>query len=186
VTGRRAAAFSVRPARLADARAIASVHVESWRGGYRGLLTDELLAGLSVNERELRWRERLAGDEAEQSGLRVDVAVDGESVLGFVAAGPSRETGVTAHDGEIRAIYVHPAHWSAGVGQALLGTAVARLLAAGTSEVLIWVLRGNARACRFYELAGWTRDGGVRRKRLAGPPELDNEIEEISYRREIS
>jgi GNAT superfamily N-acetyltransferase len=176
----------VRAAEASDAAAIARVHVESWRIGYRGLLADELLAQLSVEERARTWRARLAEENPRAGARRVDVAAVGESVLGFVASGPSREQDATARNGEIYAIYVHPDHWSMGVGQALIGSAVAHLTAIGASDMLIWVLSGNSSARRFYELAGWAWDGRARTKRLADPPGFDSEVEEVSYRRELS
>jgi ribosomal protein S18 acetylase RimI-like enzyme len=136
----------LRIAGPADAAAIARVHVESWRVGYRGLLADELLAQLSVGERELMWRERLTDSKAPQHRRRVNVAVDRESMLGFIAAGPSREQDALARSGEIYAVYVHPQHWSMGVGRALMGSALTHLADGGANDALLWVLATNARA----------------------------------------
>ena len=41
---------TVRDATVDDARAIAEVHVASWRWAYRGQLPDDLLDGLSVDD----------------------------------------------------------------------------------------------------------------------------------------
>jgi hypothetical protein len=51
--------------------------------------------------------------------------------------------------------------------------------------MLLWVLASNARACRFYELAGWTRDGRTKMERLAALPDFDTEVEEVCYRRDL-
>jgi uncharacterized protein (TIGR02118 family) len=53
-------AIAVGDAAAADARAIATVHVRSWQEGYRGIVDDAVLDGLSVDDRERVWRERLA------------------------------------------------------------------------------------------------------------------------------
>ena len=42
----------IRLATLADARAIAELHVASWRAAYVGILPPAYLEGLSVEERE--------------------------------------------------------------------------------------------------------------------------------------
>ena len=47
---------SVRAATPADAAAIAGVHVRSWQAAYRGIVPDEVLDGLSLPDREQRWR----------------------------------------------------------------------------------------------------------------------------------
>ena len=175
--------FTIRVARESDAAAIAHVHVASWRAGYRGLLSDELLEQLSVSEREGMWRRALADESAARGGRQVEVAVTGDALLGFVSVGPSREHDASAHIGEIYALYVEPTHWSVGVGQALLNAAVAHLESIGMGEARLWVLASNAHACRFYELAGWSHDGRIRRERLPGLPDFDAEVGEVCYRR---
>jgi ribosomal protein S18 acetylase RimI-like enzyme len=174
----------IRIAAPDDAHAIAVVHVESWRVGYRGLLGAEVLATLSVADRERAWRRRLV--EQEAMGRRVAVAVDGGSVVGFVASGPSREDEAEAATGEIYAIYVHPDHWSRGAGRALMRSAVNHLAVAGSTEAFLWVLAGNKRAKRFYELAGWSWDGRTRIKNVAEAPDFVADIEEARYRRAVS
>jgi ribosomal-protein-serine acetyltransferase len=175
-------ALTIRSGRTADAAAIARVHVASWRIGYRGLLADELLARLSVAERESMWHQRLANQDAQPHGRRMDVAVDHGSIVGFIAAGPNREEDGVAGSGEIYAVYVHPESWSLGVGQALMRSAVDHLLAAGAAEAVVWALASNARARRFYELGGWRWDGRTRTKRLTDVPDFDSEVEEVCYR----
>jgi hypothetical protein len=66
----------VRPAVLQDAPAIAAVHVATWRDAYAGLLPDDFLDGLDVDQRAERWRGRLA---ALPAGLFVLVVeLDGD------------------------------------------------------------------------------------------------------------
>jgi ribosomal protein S18 acetylase RimI-like enzyme len=180
-----AADFTVRTAGAPDAGAIARVHVASWRAAYRGLLADEALAQLSIDEREQMWRKALSDEDALLDERSIKIAVADDAVLGFVAAGPSREDDVRARSGEIYAIYVHPDHWSSGVGQALLDSALADLIGAGFDNVLLWVLDSNARACQFYELAGWARDGRSKSERLAALPNFDAEVNEVCYRRDL-
>jgi hypothetical protein len=49
----------LRDATPADAHAIANVLVQSWRAAYRGLLPDDVLAGLSIPDREQFWSDAL-------------------------------------------------------------------------------------------------------------------------------
>jgi ribosomal protein S18 acetylase RimI-like enzyme len=175
---------TVRSATLADVRQIARVHIESWRIGYRGLLEEQLLAGLSIAEREAMWRKRLSGEEKYER--RVDVAVNrGETIVGFVVAGPSEEQAASERIGEIYALYVLPDHWSMGVGQALMDAAVDHLAGTGSSRALLWVLASNTRARRFYERSDWTWDGRTKTKLLTGLPDFDSEVEEVCYWRHL-
>jgi hypothetical protein len=39
---------------------------------------------------------------------------------------------------------------------------VSRLAADGFENAILWVLEDNPRTRRFYELSGWTADGGIK------------------------
>ncbi|HWM56385.1 MAG TPA: GNAT family N-acetyltransferase [Pseudonocardia sp.] len=151
----------LREATPADALDIAAVHVESWQVGYRGLIPDDVLAGLSVESREQWWRQTLS-----VPGLRGTlVAVQDTAVLGFVSVGADHEGDPTC--GELYAIYLRPTSWRRGVGSALHAAALARLRALGFDRASLWMLAGNERALRFYRRLGWAEDG--RRKVVDGP-----------------
>ena len=150
---------SVRAARADDARAIAEVHVASWRWAYRRILTDAFLDGLSVDDRERAWAAWFAGQEPRGC---VFVAADPTgAVVGFVNAGPSRDEGASPETGEVRAIYVLPEVQGTGVGRALMEAADAGLRAAGFRRATLWVLEANDLGRRFYEKAGWAWDGAT-------------------------
>ena len=140
----------VRRALPADAPAIAEVHVRAWRVAYRGLLPDELLDALSVEERARNW-----------SGL-----IGTGTGLTFVACTPEVSGFASLIGREIAALYVEPDRWRQGIGSALLREA---LTAAGEGAVTVWSLADNAPALRFYERFGFEPDGGERRDPI-GPP----------------
>jgi hypothetical protein len=50
----------IRQAEPSDAGGIAAVQVAAWQSAYRGLMPDHVLDGLSVQEAEQRWRQRIA------------------------------------------------------------------------------------------------------------------------------
>lgn len=155
----------IRDARDTDAAGIAAVHVMSWQAAYRGLLPDDVLDGLSVDVRSEFWAATLPD-------APVLVATIDGTVVGFAAVGPER----------LRALYVHPAHWRAGIGTRLHDAAVERLGLLGCTDATLWVLDGNDRGLAFYARCGWvdtgerqveTGPGGVplpeRRLRFTGP-----------------
>jgi ribosomal protein S18 acetylase RimI-like enzyme len=138
---------SVRRATAADARAIAEIQVETWRAAYVGVMPQETLDALDVDQRTGAWSQWIAADWSAQFLAERD----GEAI-GFVSAGPSRlEEGT----GEIYAIYVRPQAWDTGSGRALMDAA-ASWLAERYSEAVLWVAEENPRARRFYERYGWT------------------------------
>ncbi|HEY2949056.1 MAG TPA: GNAT family N-acetyltransferase [Micromonosporaceae bacterium] len=152
----------VRRAEVADADAVAVVHVRGWQGGYAGIMPADTLAALDVDERAERWRERFAA--STPSPYDTYVAENGAgAVIGFATVGPyrnqQRPDDIDARFGELLAIYVHPDHWGTGVGRALMETALAELATRGWTEIRLWVLEDNARARRFYERFGLLPDG---------------------------
>jgi GNAT superfamily N-acetyltransferase len=134
------------------------VHVASWRHAYRGLLPDEYLEKLSVEEREAQRLVWFA-DPVPRSGVLV-AEVEGR-IVGFASYGPSRDDDAPASTGEVPAIYVEPSAMRTGVGRALLEAATAELRSAGSTVATLWVLEANDPARRFYEKAGWRWDGAV-------------------------
>jgi GNAT superfamily N-acetyltransferase len=168
----------IRIATAADAAAIAAVHVDSWRGAYRGLLPDAVLDGLDVQRRTVGWA-RLLGDPAPRSVVLVAENSAGR-VTGFVHLVPTRDDDGGDSTGEITSIYARPSGWGTGTGQALMAAAVDAARAAGFTALTLWVLRDNDRARRFYEMAGWHPDGGTKDDVMAGAL-----VTEVRYRRRI-
>jgi GNAT superfamily N-acetyltransferase len=76
-------------------------------------------------------------------------------------AGSLTPAGRAGDVGELYALYLLPAWWSAGVGRALMTSALDSLRGDRYRRVILWVLADNARARRFYERAGFTLDGGT-------------------------
>lgn len=148
--------FSLRDAVADDARAIAEVHVESWRWAYRGQLPDETLDRLDVAEREAWWLAVLASDGAH---ARVIVAQSAGRVVGFAGIGAARDGDASAGTGELYAIYVAEGVAGTGVGRDLLLRSTTALGEEGFERATLWVLETNQRARRFYEREGWAWDG---------------------------
>ena|SRR5687768_9148222 len=163
---------TVRPATVADAPAVGRLHVRAWQAAYRGHMPDDYLDGLRASERAAGW-ERVLG--VERPGGAVLVAERDGEVVGFANVGPAQDP---EGAGELYAINVDPAHWGTGAGRALLEAAQAELARLGFDETVLWVLPANARARRFYEIAGWASDGTERTVDALGVT-----IPEVRYRR---
>ncbi|HXD53580.1 MAG TPA: GNAT family N-acetyltransferase [Solirubrobacteraceae bacterium] len=146
----------IRDARPGDERAVADVHVRSWKTAYRGLLPDDYLDAL-------RPEDRIPGYAFGSTSDPVTLLALGEDggLLGFATFGASRDDDAPAA-GELFALYVDPDRRRTGTGRALLDQTRARLAERGHGEAIAWVLRGNEDAERFYEADGWARDGATR------------------------
>jgi ribosomal protein S18 acetylase RimI-like enzyme len=169
----------IRTAVVEDAAQIADVHVRSWQGGYRGLMPQEYLDGLDPAERGQMWARITGGTDGTRSGVLI--AEDETAVLAFVSFGPTRdEGGDPDRTGEIAAIYAAPDAWGTGCGRDLMAAALEVLGRAGYEQVTLWVLDTNARARRFYELAGFRPDGAEQLDERHGFP-----LRELRYRRSL-
>jgi len=145
----------IRLATSAAGTAIARVHVLSWQTGYRGLVSDSLLDGLSIKRRAAFWEDVLTNPLPNQRTFLADFSGD---IRGFVTAGRCRDKD-SATSGELQAIHVLPEQWDTGTGSALHNTCIDALRADAFLHATLWVVEGNERALRFYRKHGWERDG---------------------------
>lgn len=142
--------MNVRDAHPADAEGITRARQEGWQSAYRGIMPDAVLDGMDPAVEVERWRERLANPSAGRCLLVVEE--DGE-VFGFCGGGACRDDD-PEYDGELYALYIRPAQQRRGAGAALTRQMAAWLRQQGFHHMLIWVLRDNLRARRFYEAMG--------------------------------
>lgn len=171
----------LRDATPADAHAIADVLVRSWRVAYRGLLPDDVLAGLSVSDRERFWSDFLTVRPPRTSAT---VATMGGGVVGFAATGPPLVPADRADTtlGDLYALYLAPDVWRRGIGTRLHAAALDRLRSRGFTHAGLWTLDTNERALRFYRRNGWTDTGRSRLDRGPG----DCELRERRLRHDLS
>lgn len=140
----------IRPAVLADADAIARVHVDSWRITYAVIVPDEFLAALSYERRAEVWRNNLSS----QSHSYLVVAEQADEVIGFAVGGPNREREADAdYEAELYAIYLLASTQKRGTGRALMKALAQELVRRGFNSMLVWVLTENP-ARKFYQALG--------------------------------
>ena len=166
----------IRPAVFEDAAQIGYVHYMAWQETYKGLIDAEYLAGLSV-ERSVKI--------AEWTWKNTAVAVLDGKIMGFCGISASRDEDMP-DAGEVQGIYLLQVAQGKGLGRMLMEDALKRLKAAGYTEVILWVLKGNGKAMRFYEKAGFHPDGAekteVREMPVSGRQCC---LTELRYRRTI-
>lgn len=148
--------MAIHRATAADCRAVAEVHVESWRYTYKDVMPAQFLASLSVDEREEMWRQLV-----ERHPEHLLVARKDDKTLGFVSFGACRDGSAPATTAEIWAIYVKPSSWSTGVGRNLWLAALQQMRRERFLAVTLWVLSNNCRAIEFYKRAGFTPEPGA-------------------------
>lgn len=169
----------MRRATVADAAAIARIHVETWRATYAGMLPDDYLVNMHRGRQAAGWRRALAADRNGRLTLVMEEA--GTGIVGFASGGPARLDGLPADlppdrslRGEIYTLYVDVDAQGRGYGRALLHGLVANLIENDLGGVIVWVVEANP-ARFFYEAMGGRRLA-CRRERFAGA-----EVDEVAY-----
>jgi GNAT superfamily N-acetyltransferase len=168
---------TIRGATRDDAEVLAAVHIDGWRWGYRGQLPDEVLDNLdsTLEQRAAFWREETA---REGTAVRV-MELDG-TVVGFASFGSARDADVEPGTGELYLIYLARAAAGRGFGRALHEHVLDQLRGRGHRRAVLWTLETNARARRFYEVAGWRLEGARKTESRPG-----YELREVRYQLDL-
>ncbi|MFB6439416.1 GNAT family N-acetyltransferase [Streptomyces sp. NPDC056411] len=170
-----------------DVAAVSAVRVRGWQAAYRGLMPQAYLDAMSVTadaEQRRSWFGRRSPDVVDL------VAESAGEVVGWACVGPARDPDLAPDAGqlpaprpdagELLALYVTPRLIGTGVGLALLLAATDRARAHGYHALHLWVVRGNSRARRFYERAGFIPDGAEEAYEVGG-----SSVPEVRYRRPL-
>jgi L-amino acid N-acyltransferase YncA len=144
--------MQIREAKLEDARAIAEVHLASWKTTDPGIIPQEYIDGLRVEDGAARWVARLT-----EKATTVFVAEDEAGIFGFAAGGAMMHP-VDGYHGELGAIYLLASHQGKGAGAALVRRMAGELRRQGFANMVVWVLKENP-ARGFYERMGGVKVG---------------------------
>ncbi|MDJ0340855.1 GNAT family N-acetyltransferase [Streptomyces sp. H10-C2] len=139
-----------------DIEAVSAIRVHGWQRAYAGIVPQPCLDAMTVAADAARRRAWFENDTGRVENL---VSADGAEVTGWASHGPYRGEDAEPGDGELYAIYVRPDLIGTGAGRALVGAVLTRAADRGFRRVRLWVLADNAPARRFYEKAGFVRDG---------------------------
>ncbi len=150
----------------------------SWRAAYQDIIAPDIIARVTAPDGGARVRQSFRTRPWQKTIVAVagppetdDERDPADGIVGYAFFGPEQDVlgapwphplstpGQQGHVAELYALYVHPAWWSTGTGRALMDRVLASVSAAGYSSVMVWVLRDNARARRFYQRAGFAPDG---------------------------
>ena len=144
----RPPAVPVRAADRADLPALAEVFVAAWRGGYHGVIPEDVIEAMDTTTAVTELGPSV--DAADRTTL---VALDANGgIVGFTIFGPDRDR----HAGYLASLYVSPAASGHGVGSTLLRAAIDAMPGV---DITLWVFAANVRARRLYERAGFHPDG---------------------------
>ena len=141
--------YVIRRRQRADCYDIAHVVTVAWQETYRGIVADDFLDNLSVNEKE---RGKKAFDKFnEADNHQFVLEVDGK-IVGFVNVGSSDEKDYN-HCGEIHAVYIIGGYKGYGFGKKLIEAGINELKSMNYDKMIIGCLAGN-KSNDFYKHIG--------------------------------
>lgn len=152
--------LNIYQASAPDASLLASIHVPSKIAAESGIVSEEHLQNLRIEDYTDKWSEWLNAEDVEAFIISVDQKPAGFVACGKVKTAPPGSSHIRpVYSAEIMAIYVHPDHWGQGCGHKLMQEAARHLKEKKHGGVCLWALDKNKRACRFYEKMGGQRCG---------------------------
>jgi len=134
----------IRHAHEKDYETIGTLHAESWRRAYRGILADEYLDNDLAGERKTYWAGKMAALKKNEFVL---IAERSGEPVGFIAVMDRPEAG---YDALIDNLHVRPDQKGLGTGSLLMRAAATELQCSGRKSAYLWVLKGNTPAEGFY------------------------------------
>ena len=138
--------MNIREANAEDIEPIASLYVMNWKKTYVGLLPDNFLNGLTVNEGIKKWQEYLNKEKH-----RIFVAYENEKILGFSACKEDEELKNCLY---LDSLHVSETSRGKGVGTKLINTVGSYAYIKGYEHMSICIVKGNDNAKGIYEKMG--------------------------------
>lgn len=129
-----------------DIESIANLYVMNWKKTYIGLLHDNFLSGLTVNDGIKKWRKYLTKEK-----YRIFVAYEKEKFLGFSACKEDEELKNCLY---LDSLHVSENSRGKGVGTKLINTVGSYAYIKGYERMSICIVKGNDKAKRIYEKMG--------------------------------
>lgn len=136
--------LNVRRANQGDAIDIAKTQIGSWRTTYKGIVSDDYLDNMNVEDRAEMWQQAI-----RQSKVYV-LEEDSGAIVGFAAGGSHNSSDFEDYDSELYAIYLYKDSQRLGGGKKLFNAVIADLVERGHKNMMCGVLAENP-ACEFYE-----------------------------------
>ena len=140
----------IRNVKKEDLWDVSSIVVEGWKTAYRGIIDDEFLDSLSVEE---KYNKRLT--DYDKNGFIV-AEIDNK-VVGFCRYTTENLFSKQCEDidCELSALYVKPELKGNGIGTALFKYVVDKQIKNGNKSMIIWCLKENYKSKKFVLENGW-------------------------------
>lgn len=162
--------IKIRKIEKKDLPSVVKLHIETWKNTYKNIIKKSYLDSLDYTKM-LEKREK---DYLENGFI---VAVKGEEIVGFCRYRTKIENSfeISEADCELSAIYIKVEEKRQGIGRKLLKFVLEEMEKENREKMVIWCLRDNLDARKFYEQMGGIQD----KNRTLKIGDVD--YEEVSY-----
>ena len=137
--------FSIAPLKPEHALLVSDLHLFIWPKAYASIFGAERLQDLPREESRQIWRERMHAEGYHCIGLWQE-----ERLVGFAGWGA-----LAPAVAEIFHFYLHPDFWGGGTAGEFMHYLLQLIRQNNHEEVVLWVLKDNRRAQRFYQKCGF-------------------------------
>lgn len=144
----------IRNAKESDSSRIAEIHIFGWRNAYRDIIDEKYL----YNKMSVFNRVNQFIDSKEFEDPNLFVFEEDEIIKGFMKIGECRNDD-KKDSFELWGLYIEPLMQRKGIGTKLTDYCERIALEHGYSENVLWVLKENHSARKFYETQGYVPDG---------------------------
>ena len=141
--------IKIRNIKKEDIPQVVNIQIDEWRAAYKGMIDDEYLENMNV-EKKIKMREK------DYKETRFIVAEINNEIVGFCRYTDNiNKTPETLEaDCELRALYVKPEVKHNGIGKKMFQYAVNEFKNMGKTKMVLWCLKDNVLARKFYEKMG--------------------------------
>lgn len=164
--------YTIERVKPGDEAALAYIQTESWKAGFREILSPDTLRRCTKMEQATAMYRHLL-EQNVGNGYLLKVEGKPHCIAWWDAA---REKNMPGY-AELICIHSLRGQWRKGYGSKMLEAVLRDIAAAGYEKVMLWVFEENIRARRFYEAHGFTANGKT---------QLNMEALELCYEKKLS
>jgi len=142
----------IRIAHVGDAQDIARLIVEGWQSAYVGMIEEEYLKNLSLEDRKKRVIRSILNVHEKS---KYYIYQEKDEILGVIKFGEAEEKD-SIYTAEVFILYIKVEYKRKGIGTKLLNFAKEELKRQGHKNMIIYCLKKNLPSVKFYE-----KNGGI-------------------------
>lgn len=157
---------------LGDENALAYIHTESWKAGFKEILDADILQRCTELDKVTAMYRHLL-EQKIANGYLLKVENRPHCTAWWDAAREEEMSGYA----ELICIHSLQNQWRNGYGSRMMDVVLRDIADAGYTKVMLWVFQDNLRARKFYEAQGFTTDGKIKK---------DSSPLEICYEKDLT